>query len=500
MKKSTIKAIAAILCLAMVITTFSFMFFMPAAFGATKETVKSSTADMTDEQKEELMVRRLNILLAYLSYIDASYKDEVDLNLLLNGAFKGATDALEDQFSEYFQTLEEKEDFQNYVDGTYGGVGVVITTGKDYPTISSVTSGSPAEKAGLQKGDKFKNIAGTDMAGQTSSAASGKLRGDAGTTVEMTILRGNQELTFKITRAILSEQTVYTYTFEEYPGLTQIRISSFDSDTSKELFNALQRIEEQRKEPGAAAPKVILDLRNNGGGYINQAERATDFLVEGGYIDHYERQGEIFASYEANNGWEIDYPMVVLVNGDTASSAELMAAALQEHGIKLVGTTTYGKGYYQSMKNLADGHSFKISEGYFLTPSKKNFAGKGITPDYVVRNSALTEEEAKAARAEYENFVTFDGTSKPKSGDYNISVLAAQQRLNLLGYNVPETGRMDAQTVAAIKKFQTENGLYAYAVLDLSTQNAIDIEAIRYALGQSDTDHQKNKALELLGY
>ncbi len=512
MSKKTIKAVAAIVCLAMIVTTFSFMVFLPAAFGAevqgatagtygatatAGETAKSSTADMTDEQKEELMVRRLNILLAYMTHIDWVYKDVVDLNVLLDGAFQGTTDALGDQFSEFFKTQEEKANFKNSVDGTFSGVGVVVSKGTDYPYITNIIEGSPAEKAGLKEGDKFKIIDGVPMAGESSAAASSRLRGDEGTSVTMTIIRNNQEMNFTIKRALLSEQTVYSYTYDEYPNLTRIRVASFDSDTATEFKRALKNIRAAGDEKNQ---NIILDLRGNGGGYTLQAEEMADALLEGVDITHYERQGKIFQTVKADDGEKFEGKVVVLVNGRSASASELLAAALKENGIKVVGTTTYGKGFAQELRNLADGNSFKLSTNYFLTPKKNNFSGVGITPDYVVRNTELTDEEVAAAREQYITFCKYEENVKPGLGDYNITVYAAQQRLNLLGYEAPLTGAMDAATVTAMKQFQKDSGLYPYAVLDMTTQTALDNAALLYVNGLSTEDYQMEKALELLGY
>lgn len=491
MNKKVVKGIAIILSLAMIITMFSFVFFLPAAFGATE----TPNVNRTDAEKEDLLVQRLNVLYDYIAYMDEHYKDKIDINDLINGAFNGATEALGDHYSEYYAERAKLADFLNYVDGeTFGGVGVAITVNEaGHPCIDSLLQG-PAKDAGLKPGDEFVSVNGINVYNGTSSDVSSKLRGEAGTAVQVVVKREGLNLTFTLIRSNISPVSVKYNTYKEYPGLAYIEISSFDADTGEEFCSILDECEKK------GAKKLIIDVRGNGGGYIAEATEVADRLVEGGYIYHSENQGKIIDSIKADDGRRWNGNIILLVDEDSASASELLAGALQDRGYKLVGNTTFGKGYSQIVKMLGDGTSFKLSTEYFLTPNKRNFAGVGLTPDYVVRNSSIDHATYENRLEEYNGLLAFDGTTKNKAGDYHINVYAAQQRLKLLGYSVTLNGRMDQDTVNAIKKLQKEEGLYSYGGLDLTTQSRLDLATAKYVTGIEGEDYQLEKALELLGY
>lgn len=491
MKKSVVKAVAIVLCMAMIITTFSFVFFLPAAFGATEE---KTVPNRSQKEKEEILLQRLNALYDYIEFLDENYKDKVDINDLIDGAFSGATSALDDRFSEYYPTTEELQGFMNSVDKSFGGVGVSVgINAEGEPYVESLLEG-PAKKVGLQVGDVFVNIDGQNVQDSNTSEVVALLRGEIGTGLKVTIRRNMILMDFIIVRDSINAQSVYITTIDKYPGAAYVEIRSFDSDTASEFENALETLKAK------GIKKVALDLRNNGGGYVNEAIKVVDSIVEGGFILHYQTQGKITSSVKADDGKKSDIQFVVVVNEETASAAELMAAALKDHGYKLVGTNTYGKDYAQTVKMLADGTFFKASVEYFLSPNKTNYQTVGIVPNVTVRN-AVVDEETIASRIEaYRDFAILDGKTKCQTGDLHLNVYGAQQRLKLMGYDVSLSGKMDAKTVKAIKDFQTSAGLYAYAILDITTQVALEQATIDFVTGVADLDYQLLKAFELLGY
>ncbi|NLY70962.1 MAG: peptidase S41, partial [Clostridiales bacterium] len=195
---------------------------------------------------------------------------------------------------------------------------------------------------------------------------------------------------------------------------------------------------------------------------------------------------------------DLGIPVVLLVNKGTASASEILAAALKESGVAtLVGTKTFGKGVAQKIVYLNNGSSYKLSMYYFLTPNKNRIDKVGITPDYIVENYKGIDTEALLAQ--YSTFAKMNEKTKPKLGDVGLNVYGAQQRLSLLGYEVPISGTMDEKTTEAVKAFQKSQGLYEYGVLDYATMNALDQTAYEYSIGADiERDLQLDKAVELL--
>ncbi len=496
MKSSTVKLVAIIIALALIITSLSFVVFMPMAYGLTDDIEKQVTlkdSEMTEDEKSEVMINRLNLLYQYISILDYNYKDEIDVNALIDGAYKGATEALGDQFSEYYETPSGAEEFTEYVNNTFVGIGVRISTTDEGSTIiDALVSGGPAEKAGLLPGDIFVKIDGKDATKWDNTTSSQYLRGEENTSVSVTVLRDGKYYDYTIKRSKVSDSSL-TGVMTVYDGIAYIDINKFDQDTSDEF----ELVYEQLLERGAKG--FIIDLRGNTGGYTDQAESIADYIIEDHIITQYETQGNIINTKKANDGHKVSEPIVILVNKDTASSSELLAGALQEAGYKLIGTDTYGKGYSQIMKTIIDGHSFKLSTTYFLVGDKgKKITTEGLKPDYYVGASAHSAEELAAMSEEAAKFAAFSFSDKPTAGTSSLTVYAAQQRLGMLGYEPSYSSMMDDQTIAAIKKFQGDYGLFAYAVLDFSTQKMLDAALAQFTGGNENSGAQEEKAVEVL--
>jgi carboxyl-terminal processing protease len=496
MGKSTVKLVAIVIALALIITSFSFVFFLPSAFGATTtdfaEQAKLKESDMTGRDKEDIVIKRLNVLYQYINYLDNNYKDEVEVNDLVDGAFEGVISALEDPFSEYFVTQESANAFATYVENTFVGIGVRLsTTESGGSQITGLIEGGPAEKVGIKEGDLLISVDGEDATHWDSTVSSQHLRGEEGTTVKVTVLRDGKKVDFTIKRATVSDASISYAMLDD--GITgYIHIVKFDADTASEFKIDYEQL------LALGATQFILDLRENGGGYTYQAERIADYIMEGVTIDQYEQQGVVFQTNKANDGHKVSEPIVVLVNGNTASSAELLAGSLQQAGYKLVGSKTYGKGFSQLVQSLVDGHSFKLSTSYFLVGDGVRITTEGLTPDYIVASGILSEEERAAFKAEADKFAAFTLSDKPAKGASGLTVYAAQQRLGALGYDTSYTSVMDEKTVAAVKQFQKEYGLYPYGTLDLTTQKALDTLVATVAAGLDNSVAQEEKALEVL--
>lgn len=481
MNRKAVKVIAFIIVLAMIITSVSFVAFLPAAFAESKDT-----------NSQEYLEEQLGVFENYLEFIKKYYKDNVDYNMLMDGAFEGATSVLGDPFSVYYSKAEDGENFAEAVSGEYGGIGVGLQDGTSgQHQITTVYTGGPAEKAGIQVGDIVVKIDSKDVTTMSLNDMVTMMRGAEDTKVSVTVTRSGVEKTFSMTRAIIETNCISYKMLENNIGY--MKITSFDSNVADEYAKARDALIK------AGAKSMIMDLRDNGGGLINGAVAIARDIVNTGTITNYERQGKNIGSEKATGTATNKLPIVALVNENSASATEILAGALQDNkAAKLVGVTTYGKGIAQQFMNLSSGDTAKVSILYFLTPNNHVINHVGITPDYVVRNGSAGDEKAKAS---YDTFAPMTEKVKPKAGETGLNVYAAQERLTLLGYYSGKlTATMDDATVAALKKFQKDASLFPYGVLDYTTRDKLEATAYGMAYGTPDgaTDKQLEKAIELV--
>lgn len=315
----------------------------------------------------------------------------VDDLKLMQGAISGMLDSLGDPHTSYM-TPEEYQQANMPLEGEYEGIGAWVDTSGAALTIISPMPGSPAEKAGLKAGDQIIGVDGTSVEGVDPSIVLRSVLGPAGTTVTLTIKRADSEdsIDIQITREKISLPTYESKMLDNQIGY--IALYTFGDTTSDDLKNSLTELLAQN-------PKgLILDLRDNGGGYLQTAiEVVSQFISEGTVM--YEESGDGTRQvYEAiPGGLATDIPLVVLVNGGSASASEITAGAIQDYGRgKLVGTTTYGKGSVQNWIPLENNQgAVRITIAHWLTPKDRQINGVGLTPDVVVD---YTEEDAKAGR------------------------------------------------------------------------------------------------------
>ena len=324
--------------------------------------------------------------------VHENYVDQpVDDVALMRGAIDGMMAALGDQHSTYMDPEDYKQANES-LEGSYEGIGAYVDTTTDYLTVTSPIPDSPAEKAGLLPGDKIIAIDGEDMTGIDAELARRKVLGPAGTTVVLTILREGEDapLEFSIVRARIS---IASASGEMLDGnIAYIQVTTFGSNTMPELNAAMQELMPQNPKA------IILDLRNNGGGYLQTSvEVASQFIGEGVVL--YEQYGDgTRTTYEVIPGGlatNTSIPMIVLINEGSASASEIVAGALQDSGrAKLLGTVSYGKGSVQNWIPLTgDNGAVRITIAKWLTPKEKTIHEIGLTPDYPVE---LTEDDRKA--------------------------------------------------------------------------------------------------------
>jgi carboxyl-terminal processing protease len=313
----------------------------------------------------------------------------VDDLALMRGAIRGMLEALGDQHTSYMDP-QEFEDANAGLEGTYEGIGAYVDTSGDYLTIISPIKNSPAEAAGLRPGDKIIAIDGEDMSGIAPELARRRVLGPAGSIVRLTVERAGEDepLIFEITRAQIVVSSVEHEMLEN--GIGYVKLNTFGDTTTRELRSALQEIM-------ATKPRgLILDLRNNGGGYLQTAvEVASQFIPSGVVL--IERYGDgAEDTYEASRGGlATEIPMVVLVNQGSASASEIVAGAIQDLGRgKLVGMTTFGKGSVQIWSPLSDNQgAVRVTIAKWLTPNERTIHEVGLAPDFEID---LTEEDFAA--------------------------------------------------------------------------------------------------------
>lgn len=472
------KRIAQILAfiMAFIMIFFSFLSFMSFA-----ETVEEKDITYVDEQ--------LDFLKKLVKYVDEQYAEDIDYEKIVDEVYSGFFEAL-DPYSTYFTRDGEYDEFVEAVSGEYSGIGVVITTKDNQCVIISAMAEGPSYEAGIKSGDVIVKVDDVDVTESTSEYVVNLLRGEPGTKVKVGIKRQGyaENLQFEITRETIKLSSVSHEVKENNIGY--IRILSFDSNTGDEFKEALEKLREEN------ITSLIIDLRDNGGGYINTALEVAETLIPEGPIMHFETKGEITNTYESETP-QIDIPVVVLVNGGTASASEIVTGAIQDSNTgTIVGTQTFGKGSAQSSTNLKNGGGMKLTVAHFLTPNKNVIHQKGITPDIIIENKANPDLEALVKEAK--EFAPMIESEKPTLNDQGLNVYGAQQRLAFLGYDkVQATGILDEGTFEAIKHFQSANDIFPYGALDHTTRDLLNTEVVDY-LTNMDSDTQLEKAIEIL--
>jgi carboxyl-terminal processing protease len=325
--------------------------------------------------------------LVHQNYVDKP----VDNTKLLQGAIGGMMNALGDPHTGYSNPLETS-DLNNSMQGSFDGIGAYVNTEGAYLTITSTIPGYPAAQAGLQNGDQIIAVDGQDMSGISPDIVRlTKVMGPAGTDVHLTILRTgvDKPLEFTLTRAQIVVPSVTSKMLDN--KIAYIQVNQFGETTAADFNNQLRALMAQ-KPVG-----MVLDLRNNPGGYLDAGISVASEFIDKGVITSEQSSDGTKTPYDAKpGGLAVTIPMVVLVNGNSASASEIVAGAIQDVGRgKLVGEMTYGKGSVQQYFPLSDGGLARITIAKWLTPSGRAIDHKGLTPDEIV---ALTQADVTAGK------------------------------------------------------------------------------------------------------
>lgn len=323
------------------------------------------------------------------SVLRDKYAGDLDPNALVEGAKHGLVKATGDPYTEYF-TAKEAKQFESDLEGSFEGIGAELGKRNDQLMIISTLDDSPAKKTGLQANDVIVKVNGEDATAWSIEQAVSKIRGEKGTTVKLTVLRGDELKDFSITRDAINNPSVKSEITPDNIGI--LRISRF-GETDTAMLS--RKAAEEYKEKGVQS--VILDLRGNGGGYLTAAREIAGLWLEDKVVVTQRNNGVILETLRTGN----DAPLkgiktIVLVDGGSASASEIVAGALRDHGVAtLVGQKTFGKGSVQVVHDLADGSKLKITIAKWHTPNGDNINKEGIKPDVEV---VLTPEDVGANR------------------------------------------------------------------------------------------------------
>ena len=340
----------------------------------------------------EIPPRDARLLAEVIDLIRDDYVDKTDSHQLMSNAIRGMVGELDPHSA--FMNREEFEDLRIATEGNYSGIGVEVTIENDLLTVITPLDGSPAARAGIRAGDTILTIDGQPVRTGPLEDSIANIRGSPGTVVKLGIGRESlpQPLELTLVRAMVQVHSVRHALLE--PGYGYLRISQFSETTGQDAEAAIRALE---GEAGGRLRGLVLDLRNNPGGVLEAAVGVSDVFLDGGLIVTANgRAADAQFSMDAQPGDDLDgAPLVVLVNGGSASASEIVAGALQDHDrARLVGSQTYGKGSVQTVMPLSDGHAIKLTTSRYFTPSGASIHQRGIKPDVAVEDAKDGDDRA----------------------------------------------------------------------------------------------------------
>ena len=436
-----------------------------------------------EPQPGKSLEEQMDFLELLIKAVDGLYYEDVDIQDLIDGAYKGVFNKL-DPYSVYY-TDEEYEEFDLEVTGTFSGIGVQIAMRDGFITVIAPLDGTPAHRAGIRAGDRIVSVDDMDVREISIDKVASMLRGEPGTKVKVGILREGQPsvIYFELTRETIEVNPVKYEVLEDKIGY--IRLSEFNQHAGERVDGALAYFD------GLGITDIVLDLRDNPGGMVDQSVDVASRFVPEGPVVHIDRRTAPRQTLNSHLE-KPKYNLVVLVNGGSASASEIVAGAVQDTGAgTLIGTQTFGKGTVQQILPLENGSRIKLTIAKYLTPNGRAIDGVGITPDIVVENP---NPQGKYG----DSIAPIKGDRKLSVNAVGLDVLGAEQRLDTMGYNTGEVdGVFDADLEQAVAKFQSDKGLYPYGVLDFATQQRLAAEYQLY-IEKNTPDLQLQKAVETL--
>ena len=334
---------------------------------------EGKSGEVLDHETEKKLQKLANL-------IDRNYLGEVDTESLRSGIYEGYLSGLDDPYSVYYDEENTKKLLES-TSGEYEGIGTLLSQNRETGMIiiNRVYEGSPAEKAGLKDGDILYKVAGKDVSGRDLNEIVTDVKGKHGTSVQITVLRGNnsEEVETTVMREKIEYPTVDARMLDD--GLGYLQILEFDAVTYNQYMEAYESLKSQGMKG------LIVDLRNNPGGSLAVVCQILDTILPEGPIVHTEDKNGKREKIESDEAHKLDIPLTVLVNEYSASASEIFAGAVQDYEVgKIVGTQTYGKGVVQQLFDLKDGTCVKLTISEYFTPKERSINGKGIVPDVEV--------------------------------------------------------------------------------------------------------------------
>lgn len=343
---------------------------------------------------DEKTYKSLKLFADVLEEIEKNYVDEVDADELVHNAIRGMVGNLDPHSS--FMPPEAFGDLQDDTKGKFSGIGIVITMKEGILTVVSPIEGTPAYKAGIQAGDIIIKIDDASTKDMALWEAVSRMRGPRHKEVVITVIRDGQTgpLTFSLKRDLIPITSVRSAMLS--PGYGYLRITNFRMNTLEDVEKQLSRMEDEANGLNG----LVIDLRDNPGGLLDQAIKISDLFLDRGIIvsikARLKKNTQEFNAYPDTT--DRNYPVVVLINGGSASASEIVAGALQDHSRALIlGTPSFGKGSVQTMRPLKDGFGLKYTIARYYTPSGRSIQAKGIVPDIEVAQGTLVKKDQKAS-------------------------------------------------------------------------------------------------------
>lgn len=404
------------------------------AFGSTDTQVGNNLPQI------ETRYQPLEVFAKSLFYLETMYVDEdkVKTDNMISNALKGIVEKLDPH-----TVIMPKKAFEQLTidtQGKFGGVGIIVSQENDKLIVVSPIEDTPAYVAGVKSGDEIIEIDGQSLAKIKASGAVDLMRGEPGSVLKIKVSREGvkEPIKFELTREIIKVKSVRAQVLS--PTILYTRISSFQENTGEELSEALKK--------NAGIRGLVLDLRDNPGGLLDQAVRVCDLFIESGLIVSTvgRDRSKIEREFATKRNTFSDFPIVILMNGGSASASEIVAGALQDHERALVmGTTSFGKGSVQTLMSLPDGSGLKLTVARYYTPKDRSIQAKGITPDIVVpykkKKSKDSPKEADPNRKEAD----LEGHLESQ----DLSDVAKESDVDHITEKWPEAIRDDNQLVTA---------------------------------------------------
>ncbi|MET3321427.1 UNVERIFIED_ORG: carboxyl-terminal processing protease [Peribacillus simplex] len=411
--------------------------------------------------------------------IKDNYYEEIDQDKLVDGAINGMIKSLDDPYSTYMDK-KEASSFHESISSSFEGIGAEIQEQDGKIMVVSPIKGSPAEKAGIKPNDIILSVDGKSVEGLSSSEAVLKIRGEKGTKVELSISRAGESdpIDLTIKRDTIPIETVYSEMLDD--GVAKIQVTSFSEHTVQELETALNDMSKKDMKG------LILDLRGNPGGLLDQAiDMASLFIPNGEVVLQVEDRSGKKEVFKSKNNGELKIPVVVLIDDGSASASEIVAAAVSESAdIPLIGVKSFGKGTVQTAQDFKDGSNFKYTAAKWLTPEGNWIHKKGIKPDI------------KVNLPDYASLPYISPDKELKASDSSSEVKAAEEMLKAAGYNPGKIdGFFDEETTNAVKEFQKEQKVKETGIIKDDTTVKL-MQVIREKILENDT--QVKKAVEVL--